>query len=108
MEKQKKYISGYPVPDGKFRVSFKEQISRGQYWSTPVDVDSLEDLIDKLNAENVYMVTFKYLCYFWEGDNFHEGPINTEDITPELFKWVTEKTEGRHCFIEIHKRKSKI
>ena len=27
-----------------------------------------------------------------EGDNFHEGPVNTEGITPELFKWVTEKT----------------
>jgi hypothetical protein len=107
MTKKVKYAYGYPVPDDKLRISFKEQISPGQYWSTPVDVDGLDDLLDKLKEENVYKVTFKYLTYFWEGDNFYEGPMNTEDIAQKEFDWVVEKVEGNHRFIEIYKKKER-
>ena len=102
--KKVKYTHGYPVPKGKFRISFEEQISRGQTWSTPVDVNGPGNLIEKLNTENVYKVTFKYFCHFWEGANFYEGPVEIEDITQELFNWVTEKTQGSHRFIRIYKR----
>jgi len=104
-KKKVKYVYGYPVPKGKFRISLNELLSQGHTWSTPIDVDGLDDLIEKLKSENVYQVTFKYNCHFWEGVNFHEGPVKIEAVTQELFDWVKEKTMGNHRFIRIHKRK---
>jgi hypothetical protein len=107
MTTQDKFIHGSPVRDGKIRISLKEQHSVGQYSSTPVDVDSLDHLIEILQDMDVYLVEFKYLSYFWEGENFHDGPIGTTKITPELFEWVAEKVEGNHRFMEIYKKQKK-
>ena len=38
------------------------------------------------------------------GVNYYEGPVEIEDITQELFNWVTKKTQDNHRFIRIHKR----
>ena len=89
----------------KFRISLKEQSSIGSYSTTFIDINELKELINHLSLENVYQVTFKYLSYFWEGENFHSDPIKTENISQSLFDWVVDNVEGTHRFIEIYKRK---
>ncbi len=87
------------------RVSLKENISRGHYSTSFIDVSNFEDFITRLKKENIYKVTFKYNSHFWEGENFHSDSISIEQITQSLFDWLIDKVEGSHRFIEVYKRK---
>ena len=49
----------------KYRVSLKENISRGTYYNNFINVSNLEDLLIQLEKHNIDKVTFKYNSYFW-------------------------------------------
>ena len=91
----------------KYRIGLKQQMSRGHYSVSFIDINNLEDLINKLSEDDIYQITFKYNSHFSEGESFHSDSMKTEEMTQPLFDWVTDKVEGSYKFIEIYKRKKK-
>ena len=89
----------------KYRVSLKENISRGTYFTNFINISNLEDLLIQLEKHNIDKVTFKYNSYFWEGENSHSDLIPIKKINQALFNWIIDKVEGNHKFIEIYKKK---
>tara|TARA_Y100001970_G_C14212739_1_gene847853 strand:- start:26 stop:223 length:198 start_codon:yes stop_codon:yes gene_type:complete len=59
----------------QYRVSLKENISRGTYFTNFINISNLEDLLIQLEKHNIDKVAFKYNSYFWEGENSHSDLI---------------------------------
>ncbi|MCF7859978.1 MAG: hypothetical protein K9N07_11770 [Candidatus Cloacimonetes bacterium] len=89
-----------------YNVSIKERISPGNYWTHPIKVKNLQDLIEELKKEKVTKFSLKHSSQYVDYEIDRKINISIDELNEDDFKYLTEDKQGYFMFIFVeHKKK---